>query len=254
MRLRNPLGIGALMLILHSAMGPANANGAELPTAGYGKEENGETHLYVGHTDLVTDVRPPDRRGIVPTKSFPAAPVVNSCATNGIGATTGAICTPNLVAIGDPAPSQAEVNARVLDYFRRIDIPRPRPEISAKNGGICGVEHTIDMHMSPELRYRDSSTPFGTLTMNAYAKISVDWGDAKRDTYTTGGGPYPHSAIKHVWTVKGFYDIAATATWTANYSLGPYEGRFYQGTISGVTTTGAIDDFRVWDIQAVLTN
>jgi hypothetical protein len=167
------------------------------------------------------------------------------------------ICVPlvNPVDFENPDARQARAFDFLTDYFRRIDIPQPQPEISAKNGGICGVEHTIDMHMQPEMVFREQQTDFGPLDFHVYGAITVDWGDGKKNTYTDGGGPYPYSVIRHAWTHKGFYDITATANWTADFTLGPApDGTVYQGTLEGIVTQGAINDFRVWDIQAVLTN
>jgi hypothetical protein len=150
------------------------------------------------------------------------------------------------------APAQDEVFDWLKTYFSRTKLPTPTPEISAKDGGICGVVHTVDLHMPTELLHRDT-TPFGSLDLHIYGRVIMDWGDETRhDVYTTGGGPYPYSAISHYWTDRGFYNIKAHADWIANYRLGPYNGVSYTGVLSGISTEGAINDFRVWEAQAML--
>lgn len=149
---------------------------------------------------------------------------------------------------------EAAVIDWVKDYFRRTQLPNPQPQISAPNGGICGVIHTVDMHMPVEVLHQEASTPFGPMQLHLYGKVTVDWGDGTKDTYASGGGPFPNSAIKHFWTTRGFYNIEAQANWTASYTIGPYNGYTYSGALSGVTTSGSIDNFRVWEAQAMLIN
>lgn len=159
--------------------------------------------------------------------------------------------------VNNPDPTDPQVQEDVLAwvkaYFSQTRLPKPAPEISAPNGGICGVIHTVDLHMPTELMHRDTSTPFGTLSLHIYGRVMMNWGDgSRREVHTTGGGPYPYSAIKHSWTDRGFYDINAHADWIANYSLGPYNGVTYSGVLTGISTEGSINDFRVWEAQAML--
>lgn len=148
---------------------------------------------------------------------------------------------------------QDEINIAnwVRDYFNSTALPVPKPEISAKNGGICGVIHTLDLHMPVELRHQEMNTPFGPLELHLYGKIEINWGDGETTHHTTAGGPYP-SSIGHSWTTRGHYNITANAHWRADYSLGPYNGYIHSGTLSGITTTGSIDNFRIFEAQAIL--
>jgi hypothetical protein len=123
--------------------------------------------------------------------------------------------------------------------------------MSAPNGGICGAVHTLDLHMPVELQHKEVATQFGDLDLHIYGRVDIDWGDGTKNTYTTSGGPYP-SAIAHSWTTRGFYQIHAHANWIANYTLGPYNGYTYSGVLSGIATDGTINDFRVWEAQAML--
>jgi hypothetical protein len=141
--------------------------------------------------------------------------------------------------------AQAEAYAR--HYLQIVGLDKPRLEISAKNGGICGVEHSLDLHMRMERVFEDGDAPYGTLNIHAYAKAVVDWGDGSHGMYFTSGGPFPNKSIAHAWTDRGYYNINATATWSAAWSMGPYSG-----VLAGIPATGSIDNFRVWEAQAMI--
>lgn len=153
-------------------------------------------------------------------------------------------------------PRDPRVQQDVLDwlkvYFSKTKLPAPTTEMSAKNGGICGVVHTVDLHMPTELLNRDTNTPFGELTLHVYGRVTMDWGDGSSDVYMTGGGPYPNSEIKHSWTTRGNYVVNAHADWIANYSLGPYNGVTYNGVLTGIFTDAPPVDFPVFEAQAML--
>ena len=144
-----------------------------------------------------------------------------------------------------------ENRTRAEDYARHylqiVGLDKPHPEISAKNGGICGVEHSLDLHMRMERLFEDNAAPYGTLTIHAYSKAIVDWGDGSTGTYAMSGGPFPNKSIAHSWSTRGTYDINVTATWSAAWSMGPYSG-----VLQGIPATGSINDFRVWEAQAML--
>jgi hypothetical protein len=153
------------------------------------------------------------------------------------------------VGVRDPQ-DEADVVAWAKDYFRRTALPTPAPEMSAPNGGICGVVHTANLHMPLEVVHEESSTPFGSMRLHVYGTVHADWGDGKRSTYRTSGGPYP-SAIAHSWPDRGFYNINFRTDWVATYTLGPYNGFTYTGVLSGVSTQGSVPNFRVWEAQAM---
>lgn len=155
----------------------------------------------------------------------------------------------NPVAAPPAVNNRPQAEQYALDYVRRIGLDRPKPEISAKNGGICGVVHTLDLRMNVERIFRDATAPYGTLNLHAYAASTVDWGDGRKQTYYTSGGPFPNTAISHAWTDRGYYDIQVNTRWTVHWSMGPYNG-----VLAGIPSSAAINDFRVWEAQAFLIN
>lgn len=178
-----------------------------------------------------------------PTQFFDQPTDIPACGNR------GSVATPRPRGLGQPSPERAEAERYVVDYLKLMALERPRPEISAKQGGICGVEHSLDLHMRTERIFEDSDAPYGTLDVHAYAAVKVNWGDGQSGTYYNGGAPWPKSQIVHAWQTRGYYDIDVNATWSASWSMGPYSG-----IIVGVPATGSIEDFRVWEIQAVITS
>lgn len=135
----------------------------------------------------------------------------------------------------------------VRHYLQIVGLDKPRPTISAQNGGICGVMHSLNLNMRMERLFEDDAAPFGTFNIHAYAKATVDWGDGSKGTYATSGGPYPNMSIAHSWTTRGSYDINVNSAWSASWSMGPYSG-----VLTGIPATGSINDFPVYEAQAML--
>jgi hypothetical protein len=208
------------------------------------RNADGQCQVAIQYSECIDEMN----RGVTPT----TAAITDPANTNTYTTVCG-YSLPETRTVQYNPQDEADAIAWVRDYFSQTELPKPRPEISAPNGGICGVVHTIDLHMPVEVVHQEGTTPFGALDLHIYGRVRMDWGDGTRETYTTGGGPYP-SVIKHSWTTRGYYDINAHATWSANYSLGPYNGYIYTGTLSGIATDGSINDFRVWEAQAMLVN
>lgn len=51
----------------------------------------------------------------------------------------------------------------------------------------------------------------------------------------------------HIYADKGSVDITVTQMWTATWSLAGQSG-----TLDGATTSGAIDDFQLRELEAVI--
>jgi hypothetical protein len=179
-----------------------------------------------------------------------SAPPVDPCtdATNSVAGFDYSTCWVATPTFGNDEPTPADARQRVVNYVRSMRLPKPRPEISAPNGGICGVVHTLDLHIDDvNPAFYDPTTDFGPMVVRFHGKFTVDWGDGTKNVYRTSGGPHP-SVIGHSWTDRGFYNITVTADWTAEWSLGGFSG-----VVGGFRTTGSIDQWRVWEAQAMLT-
>ena len=155
-------------------------------------------------------------------------------------------------AVKNPTPNQAELVARIQEFYSSTPLPIPNPEISAKNGGICGVVHTLDLHIPATRTYTYPNTDFGGVMIIVHGIPTVDWGDGKKVTYKNTGAPYPNSDIGHSWTTAGKYNINVTTRWSAEWTVLTPEGETYGGILSNLTTTGSIPNFNVLQAQAVL--
>ncbi|MFN2608833.1 MAG: hypothetical protein ABR511_13245, partial [Acidimicrobiales bacterium] len=127
-------------------------------------------------------------------------------------------------------------------------LPSPAPYI-APGWGITGK----DAYVETRGRLTDSftaPTPIGTLTMAATGRYTVDWGDGTTTgPYDVEGGPWPDGEISHVYENVGHYRVVVTEDWSSTWSLAGASGQF-----GALSTTGAIDDFRVEQLQVVITN
>ena len=82
--------------------------------------------------------------------------------------------------------------------------------------------------------------------------VEVDWGDGRGEDegpFESAGGPYPEGEIRHVYQRSGFYDVVVTQRWTLAWSVGGSGGR-----ITGVETSGTLEDFEVFAVEAVITD
>lgn len=92
-------------------------------------------------------------------------------------------------------------------------------------------------------------TPLGQITIYATGLYRVDWGDGtKSGPYNVEGAPWPEGAITHLYSNVGIYNIVVREDWSARLQFGNDSG-----VLAGLHTEGRIDDFRVEQIQAVVT-
>jgi hypothetical protein len=170
----------------------------------------------------------------------------------GVGSNVPAWQTQNLCWVATPSPftdtptPQQVARSYVTNYFQRVSLPKPTIAMSSPNG-VCGVEHSTDLQTPDEYIFR-ADTPQGPLVIHAYATSFIDWGDGKTDVYSTTGAPYPHSEMRHHWSLKGTYSISAMLSWTADWTIGDIAS----GTIGGRATTATPLSWQVHDLQAVL--
>jgi len=149
--------------------------------------------------------------------------------------------------IAPPAgPTAADITAVVRDYVRTLSMPVPKPQMSASEG-ITGARHSLDLHTQASRAFPNENTSFGQLKATAHGSFTVDWGDGTKGTYSTTGAPWPNSNITHFWTTRGTYNISVIASWSVDWSLGGYSG-----VITGLQTTGTINNWPVIEAQAVI--
>jgi hypothetical protein len=90
-------------------------------------------------------------------------------------------------------------------------------------------------------------TPFGPLTIEGSALVTVDWGDGSpTDLHTVPGEAWPVGEITHVWTDTDTYDVTVTYDWDLTWAF-PDVG----GTLD-LPVTELIDDYAVEELQPII--
>jgi len=146
------------------------------------------------------------------------------------------------------APGVPAVSPRVLaiGFWQDIPLPKPAPSI-APGWAITGKTAYLETHGERQHDY-SRDTPFGALNLTAAGHYYVDWGDgATTGPYDMEGGAWPDGQITHTYIDVGHYNVVVTEKWSSTWHLGGENG-----TLTGLETEGGIDNFRVEQIQAVV--
>jgi len=134
-----------------------------------------------------------------------------------------------------------------IRFWRDVPLPRPAPSI-APGWGLTGKAAFLETHGERQHVY-GSTTPFGPLSLTASGRYYVDWGDGtSTGPHDVEGAPWPNGSITHTYIDVGQYDVVLTEQWSATWQIGDVGGH-----LTGLRTTGRIDDFRVEQIQVVVT-
>ncbi len=146
---------------------------------------------------------------------------------------------------GQPATAIDPV-VYAVQFWQDIPLPTPAPSI-APGWAITGKYAYLETHGQRQHTFtRD--TPFGPLVLMATGEYLVDWGDGEQTgPYDIEGGPWPDGQITHTYINVGTYDVVVTEQWSATWRLGGETG-----TLTGLSTEGRIEDFRVEQVQAVV--
>jgi hypothetical protein len=148
-----------------------------------------------------------------------------------------------------PAPAAQETDPAVfaVRFWRDVPLPQPRPSI-APGWAITGKYAYLETHGERSHTYT-SDTPLGPLVLDARGRYYVDWGDGTKDgPYDFEGRPWPEGRITHTYIDVGFYDVVVTEEWSSTWHIGAA-----QGELSGLHTEGRIPQFRVEQLQVVVT-
>jgi hypothetical protein len=131
-------------------------------------------------------------------------------------------------------------------YWEQIPLPKPQPSI-APGRAITGKLAYLETRGELAHTYA-AGTVFGPLQIVATGSYTVTWGDGETSgPHTIEGRPWPAGQITHDYLKIGAYNIVVTEKWTAHWSL---DGE--SGTLRTLQTTGAINNFPVEQIQAVI--
>lgn len=154
--------------------------------------------------------------------------------------TTGHMCP------GQPGAPPVSPRVIAVSFWQDIPLPKPVPSI-APGWAITGKTAFLETHGERRHDY-SQATPFGPLGLTATGQYYVDWGDGQTTgPYDVEGGPWPDGQITHTYVNVGHYDVVVTEKWSSSWHLGGESG-----TLSGLQTEGGIPDFRVEQIQVVI--
>lgn len=154
--------------------------------------------------------------------------------------TTGPRCP------GSQAVPVVSPRVLALSFWQDIPLPTPAPSI-APGWAITGKPSFLETHGERSHTY-SQGTPFGPLELTATGGYLVDWGDGTTTgPYAIEGAPWPDGRITHTYIDVGHYDVVVTEEWSATWRLGDESG-----ALGGLRTVGRIDDFRVEQVQAVV--
>jgi len=192
-----------------------------------------------------------DRVGIGPdgtpcyySVAIPAGPLTPG--TN-LGYFSGPVFAPDYPRC--PARPGAAIDPRSIAAQGWVDVPLPKPKpYIAPGWGLTGklayLETRGELHST-----FTTDTPIGPLQIDSTGSYFVDWGDGEKSgPISAEGGPWPVGQITHLYRNVGTYRVVVTEKWRANWRLGNASG-----VLTGQQTSGRIDDFRVEQIQVVVT-
>jgi hypothetical protein len=126
-----------------------------------------------------------------------------------------------------------------------VQLPQPRPNVDP-GYAITGLRAYLETGNDTSHTFPTIDTVLGELSISATSTYTVDWGDGSTTgPHSSAGGKYPDGDISHVYRDVGIVDITVTQHWTASWSLAGQSG-----TITGLRSSGVIDDFVVREVQA----
>ncbi|MEO1060175.1 MAG: hypothetical protein AAFZ07_02065 [Actinomycetota bacterium] len=134
----------------------------------------------------------------------------------------------------------------VIEYLERTAPDRPEPTF-IPTAGLTGEPMFLLTVAPTTWTHEVADTPFGPLTIEGSALVTVDWGDGSPlDLHTVPGEAWPDGEITHVWTETGTYDVTVTYDWDLAWAF-PDIG----GTLD-LPVVEAIGDYPVDELQPVI--
>lgn len=150
-----------------------------------------------------------------------------------------------------PGPA-VDPQTLAVRYWKTVPLPVPRPTVPP-GYAVTGKTAYLVTHGTVDPAPYVFDTPLGQLTINATGQYDVNWGDQYQPgiegPYAEEGQPYPDGHITHTYDYVGTYTIDVIEHWTAVWHLAGATG-----TLTGLQTVATIPNFRVEQLQAVVTN
>ncbi len=150
-----------------------------------------------------------------------------------------------------PALPAVDPTNLAINFWRRIPLPVPRPQVPP-GYAVTGLPAYIVTDGTLHPRPYVANTPLGPLRIVATGSYLVNWGDGTSPTwagpYSQEGQPYPDGNIAHTYDNVGVVSVTLDEDWSAVWTLGPFHG-----VLPDLRTVATIPNFRVSQLQAVIT-
>jgi hypothetical protein len=150
-----------------------------------------------------------------------------------------------------PAPPATNPVDLAISFWRTIPLPVPRPQVPP-GYAITGLPAYLVTDGSLHPRPYAENTPLGPLTIVAAGSYLVNWGDGTSPTWAgpfgREGEPYPGGNIAHTYDRTGVVTVTLDENWSATWTIGPFHGE-----LPDLRTAATIPNFRVSQLQAVIT-
>lgn len=191
---------------------------------------------------------------ITPAQAFSIACLADL--SGAAAAVSAPICTPPTTTPVPTKPTPANVTAGpagyAVQFWKTIPLPVPKPQIPP-GYAITGKTAYLVTNGTTDPPVYSDNTPLGQLTIQATGEYVVDWGDSSPSVwdgpYAMEGQPWPNGKITHTYDYTGTYTVQVVEDWSAVWRLGASTGE-----LTGLHTAATIPDFRVEQLQAVITN
>lgn len=144
-----------------------------------------------------------------------------------------------------PTPPKVSQSTIVAEVSRLLPSPAP---VMTPYFGIFG----LDSYLSSGAKFVDQisvSTIAGKVVAVASGQLTIDYGDGSTPFGPTSnsGGTYPLGDLMHLYKNTGCYRITIVENWSVNYS-----GGGSSGTIGGITTRGSLNNYCVYQMNALM--
>ena len=144
-----------------------------------------------------------------------------------------------------PVPPPISPREVVERTIVNVSLPSPKPSVDP-GYAVTGLRAYLETGNSVTHTFEPIGTVLGPLSISASSTYTVDWGDGTTTgPHSSSGGKYPDGDITYVYRDVGTVDITVTQNWTATWSLAGQSG-----TISGLVSSGDLEDFDVREVQA----
>jgi hypothetical protein len=130
-----------------------------------------------------------------------------------------------LVCLVDGAPTTVDDVATQLKDVVVEDVPPLAPSYQPKGGTLIGLPAVFATNQPEHLGERQFDLVGFAIVLRGKATWNWDFGDGSQVDTLDPGGAFPHMSVSHAYGQGGSYEVTATATWQAWFTvdgMGPW--------------------------------